>query len=379
MRLSVCMIVGQKTGQLPRALASVSGIADEIVIAATAVLDFLQYIKPVPLLKSFEFPWREDFSAARNATFGRASGDWIFWLDADEWLDSGSSAALAHCLGNSNVLSWLCDITDVSGPEGIPKFSPTPLPRIFRAGPDIRLTGRVHEHFVPPLEATAARLGLEIRRANIRIFHDGYNTADESDKLRRNIRLMEMELADRPGQLFYQIRLSQALLKMGDSRSGTYLLQAWEQVLGQVRQATPPAEPMVGPLLDSILVRQSRGEFDSGLPLEHLHQIAARWFPRWPPLLWRRANWQFKQGRLAEAAGTLENILRLAADGNWQPIPSFESGILGGQTLLDLGICYVHLGKMDAAQQSFQAAAKDPQWAQAAAQNLATIAGKRGG
>lgn len=379
MQLSVCMIVGQNADQLPRALASVSGIADEIVIAATAGLAPLKHLEPRRPLNIFEIPWRQDFSAARNAAFLQSSGDWIFWLDADEWLDENAHTTFSQCLANQNVLAWLCDIQDASGPQGIPKFSPTPLPRIFRKGPQMCLMGRVHEHFSPPLEATAARMGLEVRHANIRIFHDGYSAPDEQIKLLRNIHLMEMELADRPRQLFYQIRLSQALMKTGDSRGRTYLLQAWQQVLPLAQQANPPSEPMLGPLLDSVLVRQSRGEFDSGLPLENLHQIAARWFPRWPPLLWRRANWQYKQGLIAEAAGTLEHILRMAADGSYDPTPSFEIGILGGQTLLDLGICYVHLGKLDAARQSFQAAAKEPQWAQAAAQNLAIIAGKRGG
>ena len=34
-----------------------------------------------------QFPWEDDFAAARNAGLDAAQGEWVFWLDADEWLD----------------------------------------------------------------------------------------------------------------------------------------------------------------------------------------------------------------------------------------------------------------------------------------------------
>ena len=35
----------------------------------------------------FDFVWVDDFAAARNAALARATGDYAFWLDADDVLD----------------------------------------------------------------------------------------------------------------------------------------------------------------------------------------------------------------------------------------------------------------------------------------------------
>ncbi len=373
MRLSVCVIVGQDAEKLPRMLDSVAGIADELIIVSTAGSDKVRNIGRAFGARIREISWPEDFAAVRNAGFSMARSSWILSLDADEWLDQTSHSELASCLESPGVLAWLATIVDRSGINGTPRFSPAPLPRIFHPRPELRLAGRVHEHFEPDLHVTARRLGLEVRSSTINIFHDGYNPDREGGKLRRNIHLMELELRDRPGQLFYQIRISQALLKIDDPRACHFLCQAWEQIRPPSAHGSRPSEPLVAELLDSIIVRQSRGEFDSGETIAKLLELAQTWYPHWPPLIWRRANWQFKQGQVAEAAQSLEEILQLAADGTYQRIPSFDCGILTGETQLNLGICYARLRQFDRARRCFSAAATDPKWEAAGQRNLQFI------
>jgi glycosyltransferase involved in cell wall biosynthesis len=369
------MSVGQDSGALPRALASVTRIADEIILVATTDDVSLKNMATTLGARVFNRPWADDFSAARNDAFARATKDWIFWLDADEWLDELSHREIQTCLASADTLAWLINIVDCSGPDGSPRYSSTFLPRLFRRIPDLRMVGRVHEHFEPDLNVLARRIGLEVRSSAINIFHDGYSLDRESEKLRRNARLIELELRDRPGQLFYQIRLSQALLRLSDLRAYDFLRQAWEQIrpLAAETVGEPPPEPLIAELLDSIIVRQSRGEFCSDWSLDSLHALAANWYPRWPPLLWRRANWKFKRGRMAEAAESLEEILRLAANGTYQRTPSFDCGILSGETQLNLGICYASLGQFDAALRCFSIAAESPVWAEAANRNMQMI------
>ena len=40
--------------------------------------------------KVHDFPWCDDFAAARNQWHNYATGDWVFWMDADDRLDAGS-------------------------------------------------------------------------------------------------------------------------------------------------------------------------------------------------------------------------------------------------------------------------------------------------
>ena len=374
MTLSVCLIVGQDTSQLPRALASATGIADEIIIAATADGSGVEKISAQYHAHVVNVPWTDDFSAARNAAFACATKEWILWIDSDEWLDLPAWSELSSCLQQSTVLAWLITIADRSGPENQPRFSPTPLPRLFRRRPELKLTGRVHEHFDPDLNLTAHQLALHVKTSNATIYHDGYSPDREMDKLRRNVRLMELQLQDCPGQLFYHIRLSQAFLKLDDSRAFYFLGEAFNQIRPLLTHGAAPFEPLVAELLDSVLVRQSRGEFDSGLPVDELLQAALRWFPRWPPLIWRRANRQFKEGHTADAAAALENILELAHAGAYQQTPSFDAALLGAETHLNLGICYAKLQRFQDAQQCFTLAAHDPARRVAAKRNLELLA-----
>ncbi len=218
------------------------------------------------------------------------------------------------------------------------------------------------------------KLALEVKTSNTKIYPDGYKPVREVHKLRRNARLMELQLQDCPAQLFYQIRLSQALLKLDDSLAFYFLKQAFDQVRPLLAHSAAPSAPLAAELLDSVIVRQSRGEIDSGLPVDDLLHAALRWFPHWPPLIWRWANRQFKQGRTADAAEAMENILQSAHAGTYQKTPSFDAALLSAETYLNLGICFAKSQRSQEAQHCFTLAAHDPARQAAAKGNLELLA-----
>ena len=49
----------------------------------------------------FDFVWVDDFAAARNAALARATGDYAFWLDADDVIDPPQREARGHAGGPS--------------------------------------------------------------------------------------------------------------------------------------------------------------------------------------------------------------------------------------------------------------------------------------
>ena len=58
-------------------------LVDEIVIADTGSTDRTRELAASFGARVVEFPWCDDFGAARNASLEQATGRWVLWLDAD--------------------------------------------------------------------------------------------------------------------------------------------------------------------------------------------------------------------------------------------------------------------------------------------------------
>lgn len=96
---SLCMIVKDEEKTLARCLNSVKEIMDEIIIVDTGSSDRTREVAARFTDKIFAFPWSDDFSAARNYSFGRASMDYIMWLDADDIVLPGDAVKLKTLKG----------------------------------------------------------------------------------------------------------------------------------------------------------------------------------------------------------------------------------------------------------------------------------------
>ena len=82
--ISVCMIVKNEEAQLRACLDSIKPIADEIVIVDTGSTDCTKAIAAEYTDLIYDFPWIDDFAAARNFAFSKATKDYIYTADADE-------------------------------------------------------------------------------------------------------------------------------------------------------------------------------------------------------------------------------------------------------------------------------------------------------
>lgn len=85
--VSVCMIVKDEEKVLARCLDSLQGLAEEIIIIDTGSIDSTKEIASHYTDKIYDFTWINDFSAARNYSFSKATMDYIYVADADEVLD----------------------------------------------------------------------------------------------------------------------------------------------------------------------------------------------------------------------------------------------------------------------------------------------------
>ena len=94
MKLSIAMIVKNEEALLERCLKSVVD-ADEIVIVDTGSEDNTIEIAKKYTDKVFtDYKWEAHFANARNHAISKCTGDWIFTIDADDWLEEGGIAQL---------------------------------------------------------------------------------------------------------------------------------------------------------------------------------------------------------------------------------------------------------------------------------------------
>lgn len=84
--ISLCMIVKNEEEVIGRCLDSVYELVDEINIVDTGSTDRTKEVVRKYTDRIFDFKWVDDFAAARNFSFQKATKQYILWLDADDVL-----------------------------------------------------------------------------------------------------------------------------------------------------------------------------------------------------------------------------------------------------------------------------------------------------
>jgi glycosyltransferase involved in cell wall biosynthesis len=218
-RLSQCMIVKNEESNIERALTWGKDIVCEQVVVDTGSTDRTVEIAERMGAKVFHFKWIDDFSAAKNFALSKAKGNWIAFLDADEYFREGDALLLLKILERMNptargiVVSLpIVNLTD-DGQAG----SVLSQERAFR-NPAFKYVGAIHEHLIPVKAHTAH---LQVVCNDINIFHTGYTFAAYSatHKLDRNVEMLRRELDSKPDDPDAMAYLADSLLVRNRSAS----------------------------------------------------------------------------------------------------------------------------------------------------------------
>src|SRR6202034_2479127 len=97
-RVSLTMIVRDEEANLPRWRGSIKGLFDEIGVVDTGSLYRTIEIAREFGAQVFHLTWIDDFAAARNAALAHATGDYTFWLDADDVVEPAQRQKLEEIL-----------------------------------------------------------------------------------------------------------------------------------------------------------------------------------------------------------------------------------------------------------------------------------------
>ncbi len=98
-RLSIAMVACNEAANITRTLQSVIGLADEIILVDSGSTDGTPGIARSfgPKVRIFEEPWK-GFARQKNSAIGKAAGDWVLLLDADEPVSAELAAEIKTLL-----------------------------------------------------------------------------------------------------------------------------------------------------------------------------------------------------------------------------------------------------------------------------------------
>lgn len=182
--ISLCMIVRDEEAVLDRCLASVKDLVDEIIIVDTGSVDGTKAIAAQYTDQIFSFQWIDDFSAARNYSFAKATMDYCLWLDADDMLEESERLRfqqLKQEMTNETDIVMMAYHTAFNE-HGAPCFC-FYRERLIRNHQGYCWLGAVHEYIIPTGKILYSDVAISHKKQGVRV----------SD---RNLRIYEKMISD---------------------------------------------------------------------------------------------------------------------------------------------------------------------------------------
>ena len=190
-KISAAVIVKNEEEDLPIWLESMRGLADEMIVVDTGSTDNTVSIARKAGAQVYDFPWIDDFAAAKNYAIEKTHGDWIILLDADEYIKPedyvGVRKTIERYDDDARVIGFLCKLVNIDKNRNNAYKSSIYQIRVFRRLDDFRYKGMIHEALsysgtgkkeVPYIDAFT-------------IYHTGYSSGINKKKNERNLRLLQ--------------------------------------------------------------------------------------------------------------------------------------------------------------------------------------------
>jgi GT2 family glycosyltransferase/Flp pilus assembly protein TadD len=344
-RISLSMIVKNEEANLPDCLASAADLVDEIVIVDTGSTDRTKEVAARFSARIFDFPWCDDFSAARNESLNHTSGEWVFWLDADDRLDEDNRRKLRNLFGNLNgesaayVMKCICLPDQQTG-----TITAVDHIRLFRNHPAIRWQHRVHEQIL----AAVRKAGSEVRFTDVAVHHTGYcDGALRRKKLERDLRLLNLEKAERPDDPFTLFNFGAIYQELGRHTEAIPLLR-------RSLERSEPSDSITHKLYALIAgCHRALGQVPEAIAV---CQEGLKRFPDDIELLFVQGVLLRERGELAPAAASLERVLTVQPP---KQFGSMDAGVRGYKARHNLAVVYHQQGR---------AAEAEAQWRPAVAE-----------
>lgn len=201
--ISVCIIAKNEEANIELCLSSLAPYGFEIVVVDTGSTDRTKEIAAKYTDRIFDFEWINDFSAARNFSLQKASNNWIFMIDCDEWIESIDIEEMNYFRKKCPDIAGSVTRKNItSSPDGIGVYNDR-TERLF-SRKHYYYTGTIHEQLTPKHSKDFQTLLLDTT-----IGHSGYLLTEKGyiEKAKRNLALLFQQMVENPNDpyVYFQI------------------------------------------------------------------------------------------------------------------------------------------------------------------------------
>lgn len=342
-RLSLCMIVRDNEDTIEACLDSIYPWVDEIVVVDTGSVDRTPDICQRFGARMFEFPWCDDFSAARNVSIEHATGDWVFWMDSDDVIDQEQGRQLRELIYGNHADGCLGYVMQVHCPSSqAGQMTIVDHVKVFRNQPELRFEHRIHEQILPAIR----RLGGDVQFTDLHVVHHGSDQTREvrARKLERDFRILKLDLAERPDHPFVLFNLGMTYDDAGQYEEAEQCLRRCIEVSTEGESHLRKAWAL---LLNTL---KSQGKLD--VAIEMANEAIAT-FSDDAELRFRRAVLRQDGGQLDDA---IEDYQWILSESEERVFRSTDPAIRGHKALHNVALIHQELGQIEDALKCWESA-----------------------
>ena len=244
---------------------------------------------------------------------------------------------LAHGAHNPQVLGYVCQVYCPSCRRGAPDgLTVVDHVKLIRNHPLIRFEFRIHEQVLPAMR----RLGGEIQWTDIHVVHSGADQTPDGiqKKYERDLRILQLELRDRPDHPFVLFNLGMTYNDMGEHEEGVTYLRRSLDVSASDESHVRKAYALLVASLEQLGQQEQAYE---------VCQRGRQLYPDDPELLFRQGLLAHARGRLEAAEQSYRAVLQNQSERHFS---SIDPGILGYKSRHNLALVYQDMGQPELAE-----------------------------
>jgi tetratricopeptide (TPR) repeat protein len=270
-------------------------------------------------------------------------------MDSDDTIDETNGQGLRNLARrphHEQILGYVIRVhCPGAGPDGMSDMTVVDHVKLFRNRPDLRFEHRIHEQILPAIR----KAGGEVRWSDLFVLHSGYDhTPDgQARKKDRDIRLLHLDLAERPGHPFTLFNLGMTYADFGEhAKAAGYLEESLRaSMVGDSHRRKAFA-----------LLAHSRSRIGDLQGALATCETGLTECPEDLELRFRLGVLLHEAGRLRDSVAAYEQVLAHRGE---RYFTSVDRGIGGFKARQNLAVIYGELGDSDRAEEAWRAVTKE--------------------